>query len=265
MCAEFLYRQLLRFDKLVGVGKRFDPREDAILVLGGSTSFFGQRLCQLLVHKYKTQVINLDRYDDPNSHCDGFYYYIKCDFTSRSSVVKAVKKLKCLDVCITIMINNVHEGLQKTNNDPIKECIDCFNANLVNIMVITKSIVTDIVPRDKDIYIINIATYEIVNYKKKPFSTSYHITQAGLIQFHDGLSSELELTQVNHGNCYKALLVFIPVEVDKDIEKVILEFIKLLLQGRRGVEYIYISLLNVSTLTFFIDYLKDLYTICGSW
>ncbi|SMN18808.1 similar to Saccharomyces cerevisiae YPL033C SRL4 Protein of unknown function [Maudiozyma saulgeensis] len=266
MLTEYLYTQMLSIYKIIGVTKRFDPKEDVVLILGGSTTSFGQKLCQVLVHKYKTTVVNFDRYDDPNCHCPGLYHFIRCDFTQRKSVNNAFFRAKLLGLSFTVLINNVNELLDGiTDEDPLKNCRDIINANLINVMISTKLFITELVGHDKDVYIINVTALSDSDHGKEGRSTYYHLAQAGLVQFHDGMSSELKLKEINHGNYYKPLLAYLPVSKEKKAEKLVNDFIRVLIEGREGIEYLYEGKIRNSTLGQMIRYYKKVYAHCGEW
>ncbi|CAB4257089.1 similar to Saccharomyces cerevisiae YPL033C SRL4 Protein of unknown function [Maudiozyma barnettii] len=266
MFTEYIYNQLLQIYKTIGVSKRFDPKEDVVLVLGGSTTPFGQILCQVLVHKYKTKVVNFDRYDDPNCHCPGLYHFIRCDFTQRKSVHNAFFRAKLLGLSCTVLINNVNELLDGiTGEDPLKNCRDIINANLINVMIATKLFITQIVPPEKDVYIVNVTSTPGSDESNEEISTYYHLAQAGLVQFHDGMSSELNLKEINHGYSYKPLLIYIPINKEKKAEKLVNDFIKVILEGRQGIEYLYVGMMQNSTILQMVEYYKKVYSHCGQW
>ncbi|KAG0670593.1 hypothetical protein C6P45_002159 [Maudiozyma exigua] len=266
MLTEYIYDQLSNIYNVVGVTKRFDPIQDVILVLGGSTTSFGQKLCQILVHKYKAKIVNFDRYDDPNFRCPGLYHFIRCDFTSRKSVHNAFSQAKLLGFSFTMLINNVNELLEGiSDQNPLKNCRDMINANLINVMISTKNFITQLVNVDDDIYIINITTQPNLNQDQCNRSTYYDLAHSGLIQFHDGMSSELRLNEINHGKKYKPLLIYIPSKRDERVEKIVNNFIELILEGREGVEYLYNGIMSYSTIVQIVRHYINAYCHCGQW
>ena len=266
MLAEYIYDQLSNIYNIIGVTKRFDPKQDVILVLGGTTTMFGQKLCQVLVHKYKAKIVNFDRYDDQNCHSPGLYHFIRCDFTNRKSVLKAFSRAKLLGLPFTIMINNVNELLDGiSDQDPLKNCRDMINANLINIMIGTKNFIKQLANLDEDIYIINITKQRNLNQDQYDRSTYYDLAHSGLIQFHDGMSSELRLKEINNGKKYKPLLVYIPRKSDGNAENMVNSFIKLILEGREGVEYLYNGIMSYSTIVEMMQHYTNAYGYCGEW
>lgn len=266
MFAEYIYDQLSSIYNIIGVTKRFDPKQDVILVLGGSTTMFGQKLCQVLVHKFKAKIVNFDRYDDPNCHAPGLYHFIRCDFTNRKSVLKAFSRAKLFGFPFTILINNVNELLVGiSDQDPLKNCRDMINANLINVMISTKNFITQLANADDDIYIINITKQPNLNQDQYDRSTYYDLAHSGLIQFHDGMSSELRLKEINHGKKYKPLLVYITQNNDNNAEKMVNNFIKLIVEGREGVEYLYNGMISYSTFAQILRHYMNAYCYCGEW
>ncbi|CCF58885.1 hypothetical protein KAFR_0F02890 [Kazachstania africana CBS 2517] len=209
----FLYNRLLKIYQLLSAGKRLDPQNDTILVLGGSTTSFGRALCEILVKGYKCKVLNLDKKDSLTQLPFTNYKFIKCHFTNRNSVLNALSRLKELEEDITVIINNVQEGITslystKVPLDPITAFERCAYANLINPIIVFNYYLRELVDkrRRNGRYIINISS-ELTKHDVG-VGMYYVSSKAGLNQFHDGFNSELQVC--NELNSFKCLLVYLP-------------------------------------------------------
>ena len=265
MIRNVIYQVLQKVESVLGARKRLEPGNDIVVMLGGTSTLFGQRLCQLLVHKFKTILVNVDRYDDPNLHNGGPYYFFPCDFTKRESVNNVLKALKRKGLKYNILINNLNEYMDSTEgNNAFRYCVAVFNAHLINVMIFTKTFVTQLVPRGVDIYVINITRYQDTRVNGPKYATYHQLAQAGLIQYHDGLSSELQLKEINNGNNYKSLLVHIPMDNNRKEEIFALQVMQLLQEGRRGIQYIGGNSFGVVMPYYWMNSIHDFYTLCTS-
>lgn len=260
-----IYQVLQQAEDILGARKRLQPQTDIVVILGGTSTLFGQRLCQLLVHKFKTTLVNVDRHDDPSLHNGGPYYFFQCDFSKRESVNGALKSLKRKGLRYTVLINNLNEYMDSAEgNDTFQYCTSVFNAHLINVMIFTRMFVTQLVRPVDDIYIINITRYQDTKIGGPKYATYHQLAQAGLIQYHDGLSSELQLKEINNGNDYKSLLVHIPMDNNRREEEYACQVLEMLQEGRKGVQYIGANSFGIIMPYYWINCVRDFYTLCRS-
>lgn len=242
---------------IIGAGKKLDSKAGAVLILGGSSDGLGIELCSSLAIEHRIKVINVDTRDmeiilnfKDAAKIAKYYKFISCrDLSNTSLVLEGLKKVKELEMPITIFINNVQVGF-KTIYDR-KFSIGCrgiprlqqyASANVTNVMIATKFFLNEIIPQSERLcdasvqyYIINLTTMLTLNAPE--YGMEYVSTKAALNQFHDGLTSELR-TGFSKGRI-KTLLIYLPHAPNGHAWEIMstslcMQVIECLRMGRRG-------------------------------
>ncbi|CAI4053514.1 Srl4p SKDI_16G2350 [Saccharomyces kudriavzevii IFO 1802] len=223
---KLIYKVLISFYKHVGLGKKFHPSYDTVLIIGGSSNKLGIELCKTLTEEYHTRVINVDIIDNPISRSNTkLYTFIPCkDFSDIECLEESMLNLQQLDIYPTVLINNMQEGIESTlikedqflklNEESLCDFEKIVRYNLQSVILITKFCISSLFPREqigvpkkpKRFYIVNIST--VLTLKPSKSGTHFITSKCGINSFHDGISSELNLKD-SHLNV-KTLLAYLP-------------------------------------------------------
>ncbi|EJS41390.1 YPL033C [Saccharomyces arboricola H-6] len=226
---ETIYKIFLSFYERVGLGKKFHPRYDTVLIIGGSSNKLGIEICKMFIEKYDTRIINMDIIDNITGKKvrseSELYKFILCkDFSDIKCVEKSMHTLQSLKIYPTILINNMQEGLDSTflkedqflklNEESLCNFEKIVRYNLQSVILITKFCISSLFPKahigvqkdTKKFYIVNISTVLTLNESKS--GTHFITSKCGINSFHDGLTSELK-SKGSHLNV-KTLLAYLP-------------------------------------------------------
>lgn len=204
----------------------------AVLIIGGSSDGLGTELIVSLAIDYNIHVVNIYSKDielildsKEANLLAAYYTFVPCkDFTNSKYLLEALKKVKDLQLPITILINNMQQGIETTfsssffmGHSAVARLQEYISANVTSVMVTTKYFLTLLVPQTDRIletkakfYVINLTS--ILTEKTPGFAIEYVSSKAALNQFHDGLTSELAMSSKR--NRFKTLLIYLPYAKD---------------------------------------------------
>ncbi|CAI1765599.1 hypothetical protein SEUBUCD646_0P02470 [Saccharomyces eubayanus] len=225
-----IYKVFVGLYERVGLGKKFHPSYDIILIIGGSSNKLGIEICKTFIEDYHTKVINVDTVDNINEkeikkESSKFYTFIPCkDFSNIEYLEESLLDVQKLKIYPTILINNMQEGIESTflredqfpklNEESLCEFEKIVRYNLQSIILITKFCISTLFPKAhvglqtemKRFYIINIST--VLTLRLSKVGTHFITSKSGINSFHDGITSELSLKDSNLN--VKTLLAYLP-------------------------------------------------------
>lgn len=227
---KIIYKVFVGLYERVGLGKKFHPSCDTILIIGGSSNKLGIEICKIFVEDYHTKVINVDTTDiidgkEIKKASSKFYTFIPCkDFSSIEYLEKSLLDVQKLEIYPTILINNMQEGIESTflkedqfpklDEESLLEFEKIVRYNLQSVILTTKFCISTLFPKTdiglqtetKGFYIINIST--VLTLKPSKVGTHFITSKSGINSFHDGITSELGLKDCSLN--VKTLLAYLP-------------------------------------------------------
>ncbi|CAI4846461.1 CCQ_1a_G0054640.mRNA.1.CDS.1 [Saccharomyces cerevisiae] len=224
-----IYKVLVSFYQYVGLGKKFHPSHDTVLIIGGSSNELGIELCETFIEDYHTKVINIDTIDSINGknarRSEKLYTFISCkDFSDIKCLEESMLYLQNLEIIPTVLINNMQEGIESTllkedkflrlDEESLNEFEKIVRYNLQSVILITKFCLSNIFPKvqaetqekSKGFYIVNISS--VLTLKPCKSGTHFITSKCGINSFHDGITSELKLKDSNLN--VKTLIAYLP-------------------------------------------------------
>ena len=233
-------------------------RYDTILIIGGSSNKLGVELCKTLTEDYNTKVINIDTADNINGehsrNRERLYTFISCeDFSDINCLEESMLNVQNLEIYPTVLINNMQEGIESTllkedtflklDEESLYEFEKIVRYNLQSVILITKFCISNLFPKAhvkadekaKKFYIVNISTVLTLDPSKS--GTHFITSKCGINSFHDGMTSELKLTDSKLN--VKTLLAYLPkFESDEHWKRlspaISQQLVRCLLDGRCG-------------------------------
>lgn len=255
---KIIHKALVSFYEHVGLGKKFHPSHDIVLIIGGSSNKLGIELCKTFIKDYHTKVINVDTTDNINGigarSNEKLYTFVPCkDFSDIGCLEESMLSLQNLEIYPTVLINNMQEGIQSTllkedkflklDDESLCEFEKIVRYNLQSVILITKFCFSNLFPRvdveaqekGRGFYIVNIST--ILTLKPSKSGTHFITSKCGINSFHDGITSELKLKDNNFK--VKTLLAYLPNFESEEHWKILSpkfskHLVQCLLEGRNG-------------------------------
>ncbi|PNS15039.1 hypothetical protein CAC42_2268 [Sphaceloma murrayae] len=162
---------------------------EEIAVISGAASGFGKLFTQDLTAK-GIHVVALDISDAPQDLLSNkLVTFIKCDVTSIDAVRETAKKIQDTVGHPSILINNAGIARNHTILDTSPEDLDkIVGVNLLSHYYMVQQFLPNMIERKKG-HIITIAS--MASFIAQPFMTDYCVTKAGVMAFHEGLTSEI--------------------------------------------------------------------------
>ncbi|KAF4554317.1 Dehydrogenase RED2-like protein [Elsinoe fawcettii] len=160
-----------------------------IAVITGASSGFGKLFTQDLTAK-GIHVVGLDVNDAPQDLLSNKRFtFIKCDVTDADAVREAADQIKSTVGNPSILINNAgiagSHSIVDTSPQALQKIV---GVNLLSHYYLVQQFLPDMVSKKKG-HIVSIAS--MASFISNPLMVDYCVTKAGVLAFHEGLTSEL--------------------------------------------------------------------------